>query len=100
MLEDLGAGEVAVLGDVADEERRDVLPFRGEQQLRRRLAHLPDAAGRGLELEREHRLDRVDDDQRGPQPRDLLEDPLEAGLGEQVERGALDRRGAAPRDLI
>ena len=58
VLERLGPGEAAVLGDVADEERRDVLPLGREQQLRRRLAHLADAARRGLELQREHRLDR------------------------------------------
>ena len=62
VLERLRTGEAAVLRDVADEERRDVLPLRGEQQLRRRLAHLADAAGRRLELQREDRLDRVDDD--------------------------------------
>ena len=61
VLERLGTGEAAVLGDVADEERRDVVALRGEQELRRRFADLADAAGRGLELQREHRLDRVDD---------------------------------------
>ncbi len=101
VLERLGSGEVAVLGDVADEERRDVLSLGGKQQLRRRLAHLPDAAGRRLELEREHRLDRVDDHERRPEPGDLFEDPLEAGLGEDVERRALDAEALAARlDLV
>ncbi|MGC4080978.1 MAG: hypothetical protein QM736_02395 [Vicinamibacterales bacterium] len=54
--------------------------------MRGRLAHLADAARRGLELEREHCLDRVDDHERRPEARDLLEDPLEACLREQVER--------------
>ena len=52
VLERLGTGEAAILRDVADEERRHVLPFGREQQLRRRLAHLADAAGRGLKFQR------------------------------------------------
>ena len=94
VLERLRPGEAAVLRDVADEEGRDVLPLGRKQQLRRRLAHLADAAGRRLELQREDRLDRVDDDERRLEPGDLLEDALEAGLGEDVERRALDCRAA------
>jgi hypothetical protein len=89
-----GTGEGAVLGDVADEERRDVLPLGREQQLRRRLTDLADAARRGLELQREHRLHRVDDDEGRAQACDLLENALEAGLGEDVERRAARRRAA------
>ncbi len=74
------------------------LPLRGEEQLRGRLPHLADAAGRRLELQREHRLHRVDDDQGGPQTRDLFEDPLEAGLRQQIERrpALVEFRGAEP----
>ena len=98
---DLRAGEAAVLRDVADEERRDVLPLRGEEQLRRRLADLARCcrAPTGTSSE-EHGLDRVDDDERRPEARDLLEDPLEAGLRQQVQRRALDARARSPRDLI
>ena len=40
-------------------------------------------------------------DERGAQARDLLEDPFEAGLGEQVERGALDPEALSARlDLM
>jgi len=56
VLERLRAGKAAVLGDVADEEGRDVLPFGHEQQLRCRFAHLPDAARGRLELEGKDRL--------------------------------------------
>jgi hypothetical protein len=41
VLERLGPARLPSFGDVADEERRDVLALRREQQLRRRLAHLP-----------------------------------------------------------
>ena len=94
VLERLRAGETAVLRDMADEERRDVLPFRGEQQLRRRLANLADAAGSGLELQREDGLDRIDDDERRAKAGDLLEDALETGFGEQVERRRVRPRAA------
>ena len=101
VLERLGAGEVAVLGHVPDEERRNVLPLRGKEQLRCRLADLADAAWRRLELQREHRLDRVDDDERRIEPPDLFEDPLEAGLREDVERRALHAEPLTSRlDLV
>ena len=101
VLEHLRAGEAAVLGDVADEKRRHVLSLGGKEQLRGRLAHLPDAAGRRLQLQREHCLDRVDDDERRLEPRDLLEDPLETGLGKQVQRRAPDAEPLAARlDLM
>ena len=97
VLERLRAGEIAVLRDVADEKGRDVLPLRGEQQLRCGLAHLADAAGRRLELEREDGLDRIDDDERRAKPRDLLEDALETGFGEQIQRRAFDAEPLAAR---
>ena len=97
VLERLRPGEAAFLRDVADEERRDVLRLGREQQLRRRLAHLADAAGRRLHLQREHGLDRVDDDQRRLEPGHLLEDALEAGLGQQVERRVADAEPLAAR---
>ena len=101
VLERLGAGEAAVLRDVADQERRDVVALRGEQELRGRFAHLADAAGRRLELQREHRLDRVDDHQRRLDAADFLEDALDAGLGKQVERRVADAEAIAARlDLV
>ena len=101
VLERLGTGEAAVLRDVADEERRHVLSLGREQQLRRRFAHLADAARRRLELQREDRLDRIDDDQRRLDAGDFLEDPLEAGFREQIERRLPDREPLAARlDLV
>ena len=48
VLERLRPGQAAVLGDVADQEDRDAAALGQEQQLRRDLAHLADAArGRG-----------------------------------------------------
>ena len=101
VLERLRPGEAAVFRDVPDEKRRNVLPLGGEQQLRRRLAHLADAAGRRLELEREHRLHRIDDDERRLDARDLFEDALEAGFGQQIQRRLADRQPLAARfDLV
>ena len=101
VLERLRSGEAAVLRDVADEERRHVLALRREQQLRGRLAHLADAAGRRLKLQREDRLNGVDDDERRLDAGDLLEDPLETGFGEQIQRRVADREPLAARlDLM
>ena len=100
VLQHLGPGQGAVLRDVADQHRRDVLPLGREQELRRRLAHLPDAARRRLELVGPHRLHRVHDDQRRLEPRHLFEDALEAGLRQQIQRRLrprpADRRGSSP----
>jgi hypothetical protein len=101
VLEGLGPGEAAVFRDVADEERRNVLALRGEQQLRGGFAHLSDAAGRRLELQRKHRLHGVDDDERRFDARDLLQDPLEARLGKQIQRRGADGEPLAARfDLM
>ncbi len=101
VLEGLGAGQAAVLGDVADQERRDVLALRREQQLRRRFADLPDAARRRLELERVDRLNRVDDHERRLDARHLLEDALEARFRQQIERRLADLETLTPRfDLV
>ena len=83
VLECLGAGETAVLGDVADEKRREVLAFGREQQLRGRFANLTDAARGRLELQRIDGLDRIDDHECGFDARDFLENTLETGFGEQ-----------------
>src|SRR5204862_932072 len=84
VLERLRPGERAVLGDMAYKKGRDVLSFRGEQQLSRRLADLTDAARGRLELQREDRLHGIDDDKGRLDACDLLEDPLETGLGQQL----------------
>jgi hypothetical protein len=101
VLERLGPGEAAVFRDVADEKGRHVASFRSEQQLRCRFAHLSDAAGRRLELERKHRLDGVDDDQRRLDARNLVENALEARFGEQIQRRVADGEPLAARfDLV
>src|SRR5206468_11286 len=72
------------------DERRNVLSFRGKQQLSRRLTDLTDAARGRLELEREDRLHGIDNDKGRLDACDLLEDPLETGLGQQIQRRAAD----------
>src|SRR5438105_15668462 len=101
VLERLRPGEVTVLRHVTDEHRGYVLPLRGKQKLRRRFAHLPDAAWRGLKFDREHGLNGVDDHQRRPEARHLLEDPLDAGFRQQVKRRRADTEAvAAALDLV
>src|SRR4029077_14912560 len=90
VLERFRSGEAAVLRDVADEEGRDVLSLGGEEQLRRRLAHLANAAGRRLTTQRADPPDLVDEDDRRSNPGDLLENALEARFGEQVQRRLAD----------
>src|SRR5204863_4387447 len=89
------------LRHVTDEKRGNVLSLRREQQLRRRFAHLADAAWRGLKLQGEDRLHRIDDDERGLDPRDLFENALEAAFRDQIERRLADVQPLAARfDLM
>ena len=84
------AGEAAVFRDVAHEHNGNILSLRGEEQMRRHLAHLADAAGRRLKPSGKNRLYRVHDDERRLQALDLFKNALEAGFGEQVKRRAID----------
>ena len=88
MFERLWAGDVAVLGDVADKKRRDVLPLRRKQQLGRRFADLTDAAGRRLKSKREHGLNRINDDECRFETSDLFENAFKTGFREDVQRRA------------
>ena len=101
VLERLGASQAAVLRDVADQERRNVVALCRKQELRRRLANLADAAGRRLKLQREHGLDRIHDHQRRLHAADFFENALDAGFGQQVERRIADAEAIAARlDLM
>src|SRR5678815_59695 len=85
VLQRLRPRQVAVLGDVADKNGRNVLALRGKQELRRRFAHLSDAAWCRLELDRKNRLHRIDDDESWLEARDFLEDAFDARFRQQVE---------------
>ena len=65
MLERARSGEGAVLGDVADQEHRDVLAPREGAETGRRFPDLPDGAGRAVQPVHVDGLDRVDDEQAG-----------------------------------
>src|SRR6187397_1837728 len=101
VLQGLRPREVAVLGDVADKNGWNVLPFRGKQELRRGFAHPSDAAGCRLELDGKDRLHRGDEDQGWLETRDFLEDAFDARFREQVERRFTDAEPiAADLDLM
>src|SRR5262249_42646122 len=101
VLQRLRPGEVAVFGDVTDENRRNVLPFRGKQKLRGGFAHLPDAARRRLELDGKDRLYRIDDDERRLEASDFFEDAFDARFRQQVEGRCTDAQPvAAALDLV
>ena len=93
---DLGPARAAVLGDVPDQERRDPASLGQHQELRRHLAHLADAAGRGREARRVDGLHRVHDQGGRLELVHVLEDALEARLRHQEEAGAGDAQPLAP----
>src|SRR3954471_9533791 len=86
VFERLGACEAAVLRDVADEEGRGVLTLCREQQLRGGFADLADAAGSRLEPERIDRLDRIDNDERRFDARNLLENAFQTRFRQEEQR--------------
>src|SRR5439155_7881788 len=101
VLEHLWTGQAAVLGDVADEDGRDVLALRSEEELRSGLADLTDAAGRGLEFDGEHRLNRVDHRQRRLDACNLFEHAFDAGLRQKIQRSVAHTEAiAAALDLM
>ena len=63
----------------------DVLTLGSEQDLCRGLPHLPDAAWRDSDLQREDGLNRVDDEERWLEADQLLENPFETGLCEEIK---------------
>ncbi len=101
VLEELGAGDVALLGDVADEDDRDrsglgqVLEAGGD------LANLAHRTGDGVEIVAGLGLNRVDDDELGGALLELGHHRVARGLGQQQELGLETADAARPqRDLF
>ena len=65
VLEHARAGDLAVLGDVADQHQDEAALLGEADQLGRGAAHLRDGAGRGIEVVEIHGLDRIDHHQVG-----------------------------------
>ena len=97
VLEHARACDRSVLGDMADEDRRDSRLLRHAQEPAGGLAHLRDGARRGSELRGVERLDRVDDAHVGPRRLERRADRRELRLGEDLDRlrAAESRRAEA-----
>ena len=95
MLEHARAGDGAVLGHVADEDRGDVLLLRDPEQAAGGLADLADRAGRRAHVGGVERLDRVDHADVGLLALERRADGIELGLGEDLDvLGAAEPRRA------
>jgi diguanylate cyclase (GGDEF)-like protein len=96
VLDDLGAGERAGLGDMADEDDGGAAGFGEIDQFHAAIAKLGDRAGGGGEIGLVDHLDRIDHDDGGLEFVDLIDDPLDVGLGEdqQLWGGDAQARGA------
>ena len=96
VLDDLGAGQGAGLGDVADEEDGNVHRLGEVDQFHAAIAKLGDRAGSGRELRLVDHLNRVDDADGGAMLADLVDNALDVGLGEDEEvfRAGSQTRGA------
>ncbi len=86
VLERLGSGQAAVLGDLADEDDGRARGAGEGRQASGRLPDLADRAGRPVEPIERHRLHRVDDEQGGREGQGRFDDALDIGLGEDVHR--------------
>ena len=101
MLQNLGAGNRAIFGDMADEKNRDVMLFTGAQQGGGAIAHLADGAGCAGTARRVDCLHRVNDHQRRLHRFDLLDNLLDFDLREHKQFVVLDPQSrGAPPDLM
>jgi len=91
------AGDAALLGDVADQEHGRAGFLGVAHQPRGALAHLADGTGRGGQRFGPQGLHRVGHDQARPGDRSVLQDVLNAGLGQrlQVVQRQVQAHGAA-----
>ena len=86
MFHDARSGDLAVLGDVADEDHGRAGALGEPDQRLRARAHLRHRAGSRLDQVGPHRLDRVDNDEtRGRPFAERRYDVLDRGLGRQFD---------------
>ena len=99
VLDHAGAGDLAVLGDVADENDGRAGSLGKADERLRRAAHLGHRAGRGLDHVRPHGLDGIDDDEAGRLAlRERGDDVLNRGFRREFDRGVAEPEplGAQP----
>src|SRR6185436_8439457 len=97
MLEHAWAGDRAVLGHVADEERRHVRLLGHTQQARSGLANLGDGAGSRADLRGVERLYGVDHAHLRPLTLERRADGLELGLREDLDLSGAAEPGGSDR---
>src|SRR5680860_497286 len=94
-------GDGSFLGDVTDDEDRDIARFRPLHQPARAFPHLGYAAGRGGDVFEHHRLDRVNHHHGGGDPFDCGEDCVEIRFGEDQDVIGRDPQPIGPElDLL
>ncbi len=87
VLDDARAGDLAILGDVADEDDRGARLLGVADQRLRRTAHLRNRAGSRIDHVGPQRLDRIDDQERGRAlGGERRQHVLDAGLGREPHR--------------
>ena len=90
VLDDLGPGERALLGDMADEHDRDPAALGEVDEFHAAFAQLRDRARGGRQVRLIDHLDRVDDHHAGVDLVNLVGDALDVGLGEDQQVIAVD----------
>ncbi len=101
MLEHPGAGDGALLGDVADQHQDGAVRLGRRREQCGALPHLGHRSRRRLHPVGAHGLDRIDQDQRRTELAPGLGQPLDPGLGESQQRiGDLAQALRAKPDLL
>jgi hypothetical protein len=95
VLEELGAGEVAFLGDVADDGDRGAGGLGERDEVEAAAAQLLEAAGDGVDVAAVGELDGVEDEELGARAARLLRDDGEVRFREEEEVRAARDVGAA-----
>ena len=96
MLDHAGAGDLAFLGDVADQNDRDADPLGKAGEFMCRSADLGDRTGGAVDIVGPHGLDRIDDGERRALGLERGEDVAQVGFGGELNRRVGEAKALRP----
>ncbi len=97
VLDELGAGQRALLGDMPDQNDRRAAGLGQVNQVHAAIAQLRDRPRRGGKLRLVNHLDRIDDGHGRLMPRDLMKNSLDVRFGQDQKLIRFDAQSSGPQ---